>query len=359
VTIKALAADALRNNNESFLELARTQLEQKEKAVEHLVRPLKESLEKVSSEVKTLELGRQRDVGALTRHLRDVAETSERVRTETAALTTALRAPEVRGAWGQMQLRNAVEAAGMLAYCDFQEEVTTIMDGRALRPDLVVRLPGGRQVVVDAKAPLKPLLDALGTHDAAAQNALMQDFARNVRDHVAKLSAKAYWQQFDTAPDFVIMFLPGESFYRAALEHDASLLEIGTGQRVILASPTILITLLKAVAVGWREEKVAESARVVSELGRELYERLAVLADHFATLGKRLDGAVQAYNQSVGSLERRVLVQARRFTEHGVGVNKELPTLEPIERSAQPPQTAELQARTADDPPALPAVDAA
>jgi DNA recombination protein RmuC len=347
-TLKALAADALRNNNESFLELARTQLDQKEKAVEHLVKPLKESLDKVSTEVKTLELARQRDVGALTQHLREVAETSERVRLETASLASALRTPDVRGAWGQMQLRNTVEAAGMLAYCDFAEEVHTVSDGRALRPDLVVRLPGGRQIVVDAKTPLRPLQDALAAAEPEQQAALLKEYARHVREHIAKLSAKAYWQQFETAPDFVILFLPGESFYRAALETDASLLEIGSGQRVIVASPTILITLLKAIAVGWREEKVAESARVVSELGRELYERLAVMTDHFATLGKRLDGAVQAYNQSVGSLERRVLVTARRFTENGVGVKKELPAVEPIERSAQPPQTAELPARVID-----------
>lgn len=345
--IKALAADALKSNNESFLDLAQTRLEEKEKAVEHLVAPLKASLDKVSAEVKTLELGRQRDVGSLTRHLREVAESSDRVRAETALLSTALRNSEVRGAWGEMQLRNAVESAGMLAYCDFEEQVTTVSDGRSLRPDMVVRLPGGREVVVDAKAPLKPLLDALGTTDPAAQAALMQDFARCVRDHVAKLSAKAYWQQFETAPDFVIMFLPGESFYRAALEQDSTLLEIGKDQRVILASPTVLITLLKAIHVGWREEKVAESARVVGELGRELYERLCVMTDHFATLGKRLDGAVHAYNQSVGSFERRVLVQARRFTEHGVGASRELPMLEQIDRSTQPPQTAELPARDA------------
>src|SRR3954469_5079124 len=233
-TMKALAADALRSNNESFLELARGQLEQKEKAVEHLVEPIKASLDKVSTEVKTLELARQRDVGELTRHLRDVAQSSDRVRVEAASLTTALRASEVRGAWGEMQLRNAVEAAGMLAYCDFAEQVHTVADGRALRPDLVVRLPGGRQVVVDSKTPLKPLLDAGATSDAQMQAALMRDYARHVREHIAKLSAKAYWQQFETAPDFVIMFLPGESFYRAALEQDASLLEIGSGQRVIL-----------------------------------------------------------------------------------------------------------------------------
>jgi DNA recombination protein RmuC len=357
-SFKALCADALRSNNTSFVELARAQLEQRERAVEQLVAPLRESLEKVNTEVQTLERARRQDYGALATELRRVAETNERVRVEAAGLATALRASEVRGAWGEMQLRNAVETAGMLAYCDFLEQVTVAGETR-LRPDLVVRLPGGRRVVVDAKAPLKPLLDAVDAGDEAARATAMSEYGRHVREHVAKLSAKAYWQQFDPAPDFVVMFLPGESFYRAALEQEPALLELQTRHRVIVAGPTILITLLKTIAVGWREEKVAESARAVSELGRELYERLAVLSEHFVTLGKRLDGAVQAYNQSVGSLERRVLVQARRFTEHGIAVSRELPAPTPIERSAQPPQTAELPARAEGDPPQLPAIDAA
>jgi DNA recombination protein RmuC len=354
----ALAADALRKNNESFLELAATRLGQKEQAVEQLVAPLKDSLKKVADEVQTLERSRRQDYGALTRHMQTLAETSERVRLEAANLATALRASEVRGAWGQMQLRNAVESAGMLAYCDFVEEVSTGSDGRVLRPDLVVRLPGGRQVVVDAKTPLKALLDSVGAPEEV-RDALLGDFARHVREHVKQLSAKAYWQQFDPAPDFVIMFLPGESFYRTAVEHDPSLLEVAA-RRVIVASPTMLITLLKTIAVGWREERVAESARAVSELGRELYERLTVLTEHFVTLGKRLDGAVQAYNQSVGSFERRVLVQARRLTDHGIAVTKELPELSAIERSAQAPQTVELPLSKQNEPaPALPAADAA
>jgi DNA recombination protein RmuC len=359
-TMKALAADALRSSNESFLQLAKTQLEQKEKAVEHLVAPLKESLDRVGREVETLERERQQTVGALTAGLKAVTESNERVRLEAASLSTALRSPEVRGAWGQMQLRNAVEAAGMLAYCDFVEEVTVTGGEGRLRPDLVVRLPAGRYVVVDAKAPLRALQDASRATDDAVHDRLLRDFARHVREHVAKLSAKQYWQQFDPTPDFVIMFLPGESFYRTAVQHDPSLLELTPGQRVILASPTTLITLLKTIAVGWREERVADSARAVSELGRELYERLGVMTDHLATLGKRLDGAVAAYNQSVGSLERRVLPQARRFVDHGVTVTRELPGPSPIERTAQPPQTAELPAARGDsEPPSLPAVDAA
>jgi len=343
----ALAADALHKNNESFLDLASGTLEQKEQAVAQLVQPLKESLDKVTEQAEALERSRRQDYGSLAQYAKNLAETSERVRTETANLATALRSSEVRGAWGQMQLRNTVETAGMLAYCDFEEEVHTSADGRSLRPDLVVRLPGGRRVVVDAKTPLKALLDSLNAPEDR-QDALLADYARHVREHVRSLSGKSYWQQFDDTPDFVVMFLPGEGFYRAAIEADPSLLEAGSNERVVLASPMMLIALLRTIAAVWNEEKVAESARVVNELGRELYERLTVMTDHFVALGKRLDGAVQAYNQSVGSLERRVLPQARKLTEHGVRPKKELPELQGLERAAQPPQTVELAGRQVD-----------
>ncbi|HEX6701279.1 MAG TPA: DNA recombination protein RmuC [Gaiellaceae bacterium] len=346
---KALSVDALRSNSESFMQLASAKLEQKEKAVEHLVAPIKESLDRVGNEVKTLENARRQDYGSLTAQVRSLAETSDRLRSETGSLVTALRAPAVRGRWGEMQLRRAVEAAGMLAYCDFVEQQTVHGEAGALRPDLIVRLPGDRNLVVDAKAPLQALLDALDAADDSARKARFDDFVRHIRDHVARLRGKAYWTQFSPTPDFVIMFLPGESFYRAALEHDPSLLDLFTNDRVIVASPTTLITILRAVAVGWREEKVAESARAVNELGRELYERLCVMTEHLTKVGVRLDGAVQAYNQTVGSFERRVLVSARRFTELGVGSGKELGEVAPIERASQAPQTVELPSRFADD----------
>ncbi len=354
----ALAAEALHRNNESFLDLASGTLEQKEQAVAQLVQPLKESLAKVSEQSEALERSRRQDYGSLARYVQDLAETGERVRTETANLATALRSSEVRGAWGQMQLRNAVETAGMLAYCDFEEEVHTVADGRSLRPDLVVRLPGGRRVVVDAKTPLKAVLDSLNAPDDQ-RDAHLADYARHVREHVRSLNAKNYWQQFEETPDFVVMFLPGEGFYRAAIEADPSLLEAGGNERVILASPMMLIALLRTIAAVWNEEKVAESARVVNKLGRELYERLTVMTDHFVTLGKRLDGAVQAYNQSVGSFERRVLPQARKLTEHGVRPKKALPELEGLERTAQPPQTVELAGRQTEPSVLPPAADAA
>jgi DNA recombination protein RmuC len=337
---KEMSGAALAQSNTSFLALAETKLS-----------PLTTTLTQFEQQTRALEKSRQDAYTQLTTQVGSLVSLQEQLRSETHSLATALRAPAVRGRWGEMQLRRTVEAAGMLEYCDFVEQSSTRDgDGRLLRPDLVVKLPGGRQVVVDAKAPLQALLDAVeGTLSEDDRAAKMSDFARHVRDHIAKLNGKSYWHQFSPTPDFVVMFLPGESFYRAALEQDPALLELHASSRVIIASPTTLITLLRAIAVGWREEKVAESARSVSELGRELYERLATMVEHFATVGKRLDGAVQAYNQTVGSLERRVLVSARRFPEHGIGTDKQIVELAPVDKSTQQPQTIELPTRSAAD----------
>jgi DNA recombination protein RmuC len=305
------------------------------------VEPIGELLKNVSRELTELERARNRDYGAITTGLTTLTQT-------TGSLATALRTPSVRGRWGELQLRNAVEGAGMLRFCDFTEQTSAETDDGRLRPDAIVRLPAGRQVVVDAKAPLQALLDAEAAVDADERDRHLDTYVRHVREHVAKLSQKAYWQQFSPTPDFVIMFLPGEGFYRAAIERDPRLLELAPGQRVHIASPSTLITLLRAIAVGWREADVAENARAIERLGRELYERLATMTDHFVALGKRLDGSVQAYNQAVGSLERRVLVSARRFVDHGIETDKELAAPAPIELVAQPPQTAELPARAAD-----------
>jgi DNA recombination protein RmuC len=232
----------------------------------------------------------------------------------------------------------------MLKYCDFVEQASVTTDDGRLRPDLLVRLPNGHRVVVDAKVPLQALLDAEACVEADARDRCLDDFVRHLRTHVAQLSQKAYWQQFSPTPDFVVLFLPSEGFYRVALERDASLLELAPGQRVMIASPMTLITLLRAISVGWREAEVAENARAIEKLGRELYERLATMTGHFETVGKRLDGAVQAYNQAVGSLERRVLVSARRFVDHGVGSDKEIDAPSAVERSTHQPQTIELPA---------------
>lgn len=350
---KALSADALKTNSSSFLELARTTLErfqvqakddldQRRVAVEHLVAPIKESLAKVDGQIQNLEKARSEAYGALLGQVRGLAESQEKLRTETGNLVTALRAPAVRGRWGEIQLRRVVEMAGMLSHCDFVEQVTATVDGRHLRPDLIVKLPGGKNVVVDAKAPLQAYLEALEAPDDATRTARLQDHARQIRQHMTKLSVKSYWEQFQPTPEFIVMFIPGEAFYSAALEQDPGLIEEGVSQRVLLATPTTLIGVLKAVAYGWQQETVAESARAVSQLGKELHGRLATLGDHFARLGQRLDGAVSAYNQTVGSLERRVLPAARRFSELGADGGREIPALGPIEKSAQAPQAFEL-----------------
>src|SRR5581483_3282164 len=302
---------------------------------------IRESLAKVDEHVRSLEASRQRAYGALHKQVELLSASQERLRSETSSLVRALRAPATRGRWGEMQLRRALEMAGMLAHCDFVEQPTASADERLLRPDVIVKLAGGKHIVVDAKVPLEALLDAFESDDEATREARLSDFVRHVREHMAKLSAKAYWQQFSPSPEFVVMFLASESFYRYAIEHDAALLEQGPRQRIILASPTTLISLLFAAAAGWREETIAESARQISERGRDLYERLGTMGRHFATLGSRLDKAVAAYNETVGSLETRVLPAARRFPELGVA-GEELPQITPIERVAKPLTAPEL-----------------
>jgi DNA recombination protein RmuC len=340
--MKALAADALASNNQSFLTLAKSQLEhlqqktthdldQRRQAVEHLVAPIKESLLKVDGKLQELEVARQGAYSELKEQVRQLTTTQKELRDETGNLVTALRSPVVRGRWGEMQLRRVVEMAGMLAHCDFVEQASVNVDGGRLRPDVVVRLPGGKQVVVDAKAPLQAYLDALEAKDEDTRHAHLVDHARQIREHIAKLSAKSYWSQFEQTPEFVVLFIPGETFFSAALEHDPSLIEEGVNQQVILATPTTLIALLRAVAYGWNQEKVAESARAVSELGRELYKRLATLTEHFSKVGRGLESAVRAYNDSVGSFERSVLPGARKLKDHGVSPPSELAELKEIE----------------------------
>jgi DNA recombination protein RmuC len=359
-TLKALAADALASSNKSFLELAKSQLEQlqqktttdleqRKQAVEHLVAPIKESLSKVDGKLQELEVARTRAYSELSTQVRHLAEGQKELRSETGNLVSALRdRPNVRGRWGEIQLRRVVEMAGMVEHCDFETQHHVATEDGRLRPDLVVRLPGGKTVVVDAKCAGQAYLESLQCDSEDERAAKLRDHARQVRDHVTKLSAKNYWSQFAETPEFVVLFIPGETFLSAALEQDPALIEDGVNQQVIIATPTTLIALLRAVAYGWRQETIAESAKAISELGRELYTRLGTMTDHFAKVGRGLETAVRSYNETVGSLETRVLPSARKFKEHGISPAAELTPLTGVERSVRPVTAAELPAADAD-----------
>jgi DNA recombination protein RmuC len=297
----------------------------------------------VDTQLERLDQERRESRGRLEAQLKTLAETGEKLRTETGALVTALRKPNARGQWGQMQLRNVVELAGMLRHCDFCEQGSVAGDEAVLRPDLIVNLPGGKQVVVDAKAPLQGVLDAYEARDEEERQRHLQGHARLLRKHVKSLAEKAYWANLDCAPDLVVMFLPGEHLYGAALEADPALIEDAMARRVLVATPTTLLAMLRAVAYGWQQERVAESAQAISELGRELHGRLSKLSGLLGTLGSRLNSAVRAYNETVGSYEARVLPAARRFADHGaVAEGRELPELEHVTVSARSVHAAEL-----------------
>ena len=353
----ALSAEALRQNNRSFLDLAQTKLgelqqvassdlDRRRKAVDDLVRPIADALARVDGTLHEVEKDRIASNAGLIEQLNGIARSHQALQAETGNLARALRAPQVRGRWGEIQLRRVVEMAGMLEYCDFEEQATVSAEGGSLRPDLIVRLPGGKTVVVDAKAPMAAYLDAVDIRDEASRERLLRDHARQVREHMIALGSKAYWSQFEAAPDFVVMFLPGEAFFSAACQHDPSLIEFGVGQQVVPASPTTLISLLRAVAYGWRQERIARNARDISELGRQLHERIATLAGHFDDMRRGLDRAVESYNKAVGSLEGRVLASARRFKELGV-TTEEIPEVVRIELSTRELVAPELTVEAA------------
>ena len=312
--------------------------------------PIEKTLRKFEEQTRALEDRRLREVSQIGEQLREVARGQERLRTETGSLVTALRAPNVRGQWGEMQLRRVVELAGMLDHCDFRTQESTRDDeGALLRPDLVVKLPGGKTIVVDSKVPIQAYLDAVNCEDPEQKRAYLAQHARQLRDHIAKLGQKRYWRQFEHSPEFGVMFVD-EGLYRAALDQDGSLLEAGAEAGVVIASPATLIGLLRTIAYGWQQETVAESARQISELGRELYDRLGTFAGHFAKVGRNLDTAVGAFNQAVSSFQSRLLVTARKFPEHGVTTG-ELPELKQIEKRAtalDAPELVALPQRDAD-----------
>ncbi len=355
-TFKSLSADALQRNNQSFLDLARSalgefqqgakgDLEKRQMAIDQLVAPVRASLEKVDEKIAALEKAREQAYGEIRQQFTQMAETQSQLRLETSNLVKALRQPHVRGRWGEVQLRRVVEMAGMLEHVDFVEQESAESDEGRLRPDLIVRLPGNRQIIVDSKAPISAYLDAHEAPTDEIRKAKIQEHAQLVRGHLNALAKKSYWEQFQPTPEVVVMFIPGEAFCSAALESDPELLDAGFGSNVIIASPASLMALLKAAAYGWRQESIQENARAISQLGQELHTRLAAMADHFAKLGRNLQSASDAYNSAIGSFESRVLVSARKFRELGAtSQDAEIIELRPVEAATRRLQATEKQA---------------
>jgi DNA recombination protein RmuC len=349
-TFKALSSDALQRNNQQFLELAKQvfgrlkegaegDLEKRQQAIQALVTPLKQSLEQVDARIREVEKARTGAYAGLQEQIKGLLESQGALQKETNNLVHALKKPNVRGRWGEIQLQRTVEFAGMTEHVDFVQQVSHETDEGRQRPDLVVHLPGGKQIVVDAKVSLAAYLEALEAPTPVEADLLLQKHARQIRDHIKALGAKQYWRQFEAAPEFVVLFLPGEVFFSAALEKDPDLIQFGTAANVLLATPTTLIALLKAAVYGWRQEAIAEQAKEISALGRELYERLATQTGYFADVGKSLKKAVEAYNSSLRSLETRVLVTARKFESLAEDGKKRLPDMAPLD--ATPLDTSE------------------
>ena len=337
-THKALSAEALKNNNQAFIDLAqatfskymesaRTDFNARDKAVKETIQPLKEALDRYDRQIQAMEKSRENAYGGLSKQVDSLIHTQEFLQKETGKLVNALRKPQVRGRWGEITLKRVVEMAGMQSHCDFFEQTTTQVDSGMLRPDMVVHLPGRRNIIIDAKVPLAAYLEALEVETEEEREEKLTTHARHVATHIKQLAQKAYWAQFESTPEFVVLFIPGENFFSAALSHNPQLIERGVRDGVVLATPTTLISLLKTVAFGWQQERLAENARHISQLGSELFERLATMGRHVNDLGRHIDRSVTAYNKVVGSLERRVFTSARKFKELGVSSKDENSTL--------------------------------
>lgn len=345
-TFTTLSSQALRNSTEEFLKLAQEnlrkfhiqaqgELEQKEKSIENLLNPVKEALTRTDHHLRELEKERKEAYGSLTKHLETMAQTQTMLQGETRNLVQALRRPEVRGQWGEMTLKRLAELAGMVEYCDFYEQETTQSEEGNMRPDMVVRMPDGREIVVDVKTPLDGYLSAIEAPDDGVRTSHLERHARKVRERVRELASRNYWAQFKQSPDFVVMFIPGDQFLSAALDVDRDLLEYALSQKIILATPTSFVALLRAVAYGWRQQNLAENAEKIRDVGEDLYQRLCNFTEHLAKLGKNLGSSLDHYNRAVGSFERQVIPGARKFAEMGITPRKELHDLDQVEKGVR------------------------
>lgn len=345
-TFAALSSEALKHNSAEFLRLAQENLKQfqlqaqhqlsrKEQAVETLVNPIREMIEKTREQIREIEQERKQAYGSISKHLETLAQTQQALHGETRNLVQALRRPEVRGQWGEMTLRRLVELAGMVEHCDFYEQEHVRTEDGAVRPDMVMRMPGGREIVVDVKTPLDAYLSAIEAPDEVQRRQFLERHSRNVRERIQELAGKSYWSQFKNSPDFVVLFIPGEHFLSAALDHDPSLLEDALQRKVILATPSSLIALLRAVAYGWNQQALTENAERIRDLGSDLYKRLCTFSTHLAKIGKNLGDSLEHYNRAVGSFERQVLPGARKFPEMGIKAARTLEPPEQIEKGVR------------------------